>query len=155
MKILHQVLHVACSSRDKSSICSFLFSVFRLSRFFLFIISMFGFGCFGIVVAEVSKIRSLFGIRNRFALALFMFGGSLLLGVVLFTWVEGMSVEDALWFSYTISTTLGFVDIPIDTDLGKVCVVFYALLTLGPTAYVTGVISNVFREQLNVKDVTE
>ena len=115
----------------------------NISRLIVALYSLCGLGLFGVAMNEAARARALLGVKHPVAL-------SAALGVLLFTSVEGMSVPDALWFSFVTSTSVGYGDLSVSTDLGKVAVVFYSITTLGPMAFVTGQIGFAMQSALGV-----
>jgi hypothetical protein len=55
----------------------------------------------------------------------------LLVGTVFYSWVEGWSALDALYFSEITLATVGYGDLAPRTPLGKVFTIGYLLLGLG------------------------
>lgn len=53
--------------------------------------------------------------------------GTLLLGTVLFHWIEGWNWLDALYFVVVSSTTIGYGDLTPVTSLGKVFTIIYGI----------------------------
>lgn len=59
------------------------------------------------------------------------FVGAFIVGVVFYHFVEDLSYVDALYFTATTITTVGYGDIAPQTDAGKIFTVFYAFLGIG------------------------
>mmetsp|Transcript_2720 Transcript_2720/g.3854 ORF Transcript_2720/g.3854 Transcript_2720/m.3854 type:complete len:260 (+) Transcript_2720:355-1134(+) len=55
---------------------------------------------------------------------------TLALGVVLFTYTEGMTELEAIYLSIITSTTIGYGDLTPQTDAGKLATALYALLAI-------------------------
>jgi voltage-gated potassium channel len=55
----------------------------------------------------------------------------LLLGTVVYHFLEGWSWIDSLYFSVVTLTTIGYGDFSPQTDIGKLFTIFYILLGLG------------------------
>lgn len=122
----------------------------NISRLIVALYSLCGLGLFGVAMNEAARARALLGVKHPVALSAALFLSCEALGVLLFTSVEGMSVPDALWFSFVTSTSVGYGDLSVSTDLGKVAVVFYSITTLGPMAFVTGQIGFAMQSALGV-----
>jgi voltage-gated potassium channel len=58
---------------------------------------------------------------------------TLLLGVLLFSTLEGLSTLEALYFSIIAGTTIGYGDFTPNTDLGKLAVSIYVVLAINVT----------------------
>ena len=77
--------------------------------------------------------RSLWrGLHDREFRALLVFAAMLLIiGTLLFSWLEGWSYTDAFYFSATTLTTVGYGDVVPVTDIGKMATVIYLFLGMG------------------------
>lgn len=122
----------------------------NVSRTIVAVYSLCGLGLFGVAMNEAARVRALLGVKHPVALSATLFISCEALGVMLFTSVEGMSVPDALWFSFVTSTSVGYGDLSVSTDFGKIAVVFYSIITLGPMAFVTGQIGFAMQSALGV-----
>mmetsp|Transcript_12038 Transcript_12038/g.20418 ORF Transcript_12038/g.20418 Transcript_12038/m.20418 type:complete len:208 (-) Transcript_12038:261-884(-) len=95
-------------------------------RFFIIVISFCGMGMFcGPVMNLASSWRDMIpgGIASLASFTLF-------LGVVIFTYLEGMSQSEAVYFSVITGTTIGYGDISPRSDIGKLAVAAYAILVI-------------------------
>ena len=95
-------------------------------RFFILFISFCGLGMFcGPVMNLASSWKERFP-GGTIILASF----TLVVGVIIFTYVEGMSHSEAIYFSVVTGTTIGYGKIKVQTDLGKLVVAAYAILVI-------------------------
>ena len=55
----------------------------------------------------------------------------ILIGTLVFRWLEGWSVVDSVYFSVITLATVGFGDLHPTTDAAKIFTIFYVLFGLG------------------------
>ena len=61
----------------------------------------------------------------------------IVIGAVLISIVEGMSIGDALWWSFVTFTTVGYGDILLKTQLGKAIAVLLMIIGIGVIGVIT------------------
>ena len=61
----------------------------------------------------------------------------IVIGAVLISIVEGMSIGDALWWSFVTFTTVGYGDILLKTQLGKAIAVLIMIIGIGVIGVIT------------------
>ena len=59
--------------------------------------------------------------------AIFWAGGTLLIGMMVYHWLEGWSYLDALYFSVVSLATVGYGDLAPKTPLGRAFTIFYII----------------------------
>ncbi|MCF7834575.1 potassium channel family protein [Candidatus Gracilibacteria bacterium] len=64
----------------------------------------------------------------------------IIIGAVIFHYIEGLHFGDALYFTVTTMSTIGFGDITPQTDLGKIFVSIYAIIGVPLFISVSGLI---------------
>ncbi len=70
----------------------------------------------------------------------------LIIGTLFFSWAEGWSIVDSLYFSSATITTLGYGDFVPTTDLSKIVTTIYSLISI-PTAFIAfGIIAEKYLE---------
>ncbi|MBF0715395.1 potassium channel family protein [Gemelliphila palaticanis] len=67
-------------------------------------------------------------------------------GTLFYSKVEGMATLDALYFSFTTLTTIGYGDFYPVTAIGKIFTMLYAVIGLGVMASFIGVVVSHFIE---------
>jgi len=72
----------------------------------------------------------------------------LLIGSVVYHYVEGWSWVDSFYFSVITLTTIGYGDLSPSTDVGKIFTIFYIISGLG---VILGFINAVFHHYSNIK----
>jgi hypothetical protein len=67
-------------------------------------------------------------LRDRESRPIFLWAGTMLLiGVVVYHWLEGWSLLDSLYFCVVTLATIGYGDLTPTTPLAKVFTIFYAV----------------------------
>ncbi|MBQ5695203.1 MAG: two pore domain potassium channel family protein, partial [Clostridium sp.] len=61
----------------------------------------------------------------------------IVIGAVLISLVEGMSIGDALWWSFVTFTTVGYGDILLKTQLGRTIAVLLMIIGIGIIGVIT------------------
>lgn len=67
----------------------------------------------------------------NFRITLFLALIILVSGTLFYSFVEGWSIVDALYFSTMTVTTIGYGDLHPSTDVSKIFTIFYALIGIG------------------------
>lgn len=81
------------------------------------------------MVREWSKVEVVF------IIPLSLFFGMIFLGAYCYTFLEGWNYLDALYFSVSTSTTLGYGDFVPLTDGGKIFTIIFSLVTISLALY--------------------
>jgi voltage-gated potassium channel Kch len=80
---------------------------------------------------------------------LFLAAGSLvLLGVILFSTIEGWSIVDALYFTVATMTTVGYGDLAPSHDISKVLATMYMFFTVPFMLISIGLITEVVHDNI-------
>ena len=87
------------------------------------------------------------GLQKRFAVILLALVGLILLGAVAFSYIEKLDFFDALYFTVTIVSTVGFGDITPKTVGGKLVYMFLVLTGIGIFGYAVSSIATVMAER--------
>ena len=61
----------------------------------------------------------------------------IVIGAVLISLVEGMSIGDALWWSFVTFTTVGYGDVLLKTQLGRTIAVLLMIIGIGVIGVIT------------------
>jgi len=75
-------------------------------------------------------------IEPKFIAGVFVLFLLLVFGTVFYQWIEGWSWIDALYFSTTTLTTIGYGDLHPTHDASKLFTVFYVLAGVSVTLYI-------------------
>jgi|APFre7841882724_1041349.scaffolds.fasta_scaffold63324_2 hypothetical protein len=82
-------------------------------------------------VARAKPLRNLFlvdVIQDRGSRSIFLWAAAaLLIGMLVYHWLEGWSLFDALYFSVVTLATVGYGDLVPTTPLAKLFTIFYVL----------------------------
>ena len=98
-------------------------------------------------------------IKYQVAFSIYTAGSLLLLGTVTFKYLEGWSWVNALYYTTSAMTTVGFGDFVPTSDLSKLVTVFFSLAGIGVLFYALGQISAAFfhhheeRHQVHLKQI--
>ncbi|MGM9986402.1 MAG: potassium channel family protein [Bacillaceae bacterium] len=97
---------------------------------------------------KVFSIRAHVFLRtNHFNYVLVVTIFILLLGAISISIVEGLSFDDALWWSFVTVTTVGYGDISPETNLGRIIAVILMLVGIGFIGTLTGTIATFFMKR--------
>ncbi|WP_026688433.1 potassium channel family protein [Alteribacter aurantiacus] len=78
---------------------------------------------------------------------------TLLSGTIFYSTVEGLRVLDALYFSVTTLSTVGYGDFSPQTDFGKIFTIIYMFAGIGiVVAFVTKIFEYIQKGQVNTKN---
>lgn len=69
--------------------------------------------------------------KNKFYYLLVMSTVVIVVGAVIISLIEGISIGDALWWSFVTFTTVGYGDVLLKTQLGKAIAVILMILGIG------------------------
>lgn len=72
---------------------------------------------------------------------------TLLSGTLFYSKLEGMSTLDALYFSFTTLTTIGYGDLYPTTAIGKIFTMIYAVVGLGIMAAFIGIVVSYYMKE--------
>ncbi|AYE33338.1 potassium channel family protein [Clostridium septicum] len=78
---------------------------------------------------------------NRFNYMLILTTIVIVLGAVIISLLEGMSFEDALWWSFVTFTTVGYGDVLLTTSMGRVVAVLLMIFGIGFIGITTSTIA--------------
>lgn len=130
--------------------------------FLVFGIPLMGYTIFTMAVVDQYASRALaqrFGLSgpDSFArqagLLVCLFAVFLLLGSFVYHMLEGWSYLEALYFSFTTLTTIGFGDYLPSTDISKVFSIFYIIVGLGNCASIIALLAvNVERTHMGIDE---
>ena len=98
-----------------------LFSIFSI-RFYVRVLG------FTIIPSKVNSSYCIKAIKSTIFIVI---------GAVLISIVEGMSIGDALWWSFVTFTTVGYGDILLKTQLGKAIAVLLMIIGIGVIGVIT------------------
>merc|ERR1719172_407961 len=91
--------------------------------------------------------------NKQAAMLVSLFAVFLLLGSLVFHVLEGWTYLEALYFSFTTLTTIGFGDYLPSTPISKVFSIFYIIVGLGNCASIIGLLAvNVERAHMGVDE---
>ena len=95
-------------------------------------------------------------IRKTYALEILLGLFSLVISFsFVFMLLEGMRYEDALWYCFSIVTTIGFGDITASGPIGKALTVILGLYGIVVVAVITSIIINFYNETKGNKEDKE
>ncbi|MCR3760604.1 potassium channel family protein [Clostridium felsineum] len=122
------------------------FRILRISRFlkltqlfkFLKLFRLFSF------LLKSKKHFTKFVKTNNFQYALYTTVFVLILGTIGIHFIEGLSYNNALWWSFVTITTVGYGDISPSTTLGRILASILMLVGIGFLSMLTGTISTFF-----------
>ena len=86
---------------------------------------------------------------NNFHYVIFFTITTLLIGTLGIHFAEGISYENAIWWSFVTITTVGYGDISPTTPMGRVLASFLMLVGIGFLSMLTGTISTFFLSKNN------
>eukprot|EP00937_MAST-01D_sp_MAST-1D-sp2_P005664 g5664.t1 len=126
------------------------------SKLFMCVFSFLGIGVLSTFVGDRGfVVRSLrrrvprdFELRGACLLLL----PTLLAGAVIFVYIEGFGWLDGFYFSVQTATTVGYGDVHVKSDAGKVLVVAYTFCSLGVAGFFTNVVGHRLRGALLQRD---
>ena len=128
----------------------------QASKIFMMLFSFAGIGVLAAVAGDDGFIVRMFRRRVRRALgdheflgACFLLVPTLCIGTIIFVHLEGFDWFDGLYFSVVAATTVGYGDLHVKSDSGKLLVVFYLLLSLGVAGFFTNVVGRRLRMLLH------
>ena len=75
--------------------------------------------------------------KNRLNFLLVISTIFIVIGAVLISFIEGMPLEDALWWSFVTFTTVGYGDILLKTQLGRAIAVLLMIIGIGIIGVIT------------------
>jgi hypothetical protein len=93
-------------------------------------------------------VMSDFTLTSRLGVATAIFLITQIFGTLIFMWTEGLSFGNAIYFTFTVATSVGYGDIAPTTDYGKFGFVIFSLLTLAPFGFVVEVIGETIMDGL-------
>lgn len=73
----------------------------------------------------------------------------ILIGTILISFVENMSISDALWWSFVTTTTVGYGDISPTSNIGRLIAAILMLVGIGFLGILTGNIATYFLTKKN------
>lgn len=80
----------------------------------------------------IQKLLLIDVLQDRGSRPIFMWaGGMLLVGVLVYHWLEGWSLLDALYFCVITLATIGYGDLTPTTPLAKAFTIFYVINGIG------------------------
>lgn len=91
---------------------------------------------------------------NNLNYVIFMTISVILLGALIISLVEGISLGDALWWSFVTTTTVGYGDISPVTPLGRIVAIILMLVGIGFIGMVTGTVATFFLKSNDKKDTS-
>lgn len=75
--------------------------------------------------------------KNKFNFLLVISVIIIVIGAVIISTIEGISLEDALWWSFVTFTTVGYGDIILKTNLGRIFAVILMIVGIGVIGVIT------------------
>ena len=81
---------------------------------------------------------------NGFKYVICLSIGSIILSSLLMTYFEGMKFQDALWWSFVTTTTVGYGDLSPATSAGRIVASFLMLVGIGLIGSLTSTITSFF-----------
>lgn len=79
--------------------------------------------------------------RNKFNFLLVISVIIIVIGAVIISTIEGISLEDALWWSFVTFTTVGYGDVLLKTQLGRIFAVILMIIGIGVIGVITTTIT--------------
>lgn len=101
--------------------------IIKMFKFFILII---------FIIKFKSKVREEIKV-NRFYYLLIISTIIIVIGAVIISLIEGISLGDALWWSFVTFTTVGYGDVLLKTQLGRVIAVLLMIFGIGVIGVVT------------------
>ena len=105
--------------------------VIRLCKVFMVIVNIIKFK-----VKVRDEIR-----KNKFNFLLVISVIIIVIGAVIISTIEGISLEDALWWSFVTFTTVGYGDVLLKTQLGRIFAVILMIIGIGVIGVITTTIT--------------
>lgn len=90
-----------------------------------------------------TKVKSFLNV-NGFKYIICLSIGSIILSSLLMTYFEGMKFQDALWWSFVTTTTVGYGDLSPATSAGRIVASFLMLVGIGLIGSLTSTITSFF-----------
>ena len=107
------------------------YMVIRLCKVFMVIVNIIKFK-----VKVRDEIR-----KNKFNFLLVISVIIIVIGAVIISTIEGISLEDALWWSFVTFTTVGYGDVLLKTQLGRIFAVILMIIGIGVIGVITTTIT--------------
>ena len=107
------------------------YMVIRLCKVFMVIVNIIKFK-----VKVRDEIR-----KNKFNFLLVISVIIIVIGAVIISTIEGISLEDALWWSFVTFTTVGYGDVLLKTQLGRIFAVILKIIGIGVIGVITTTIT--------------
>ena len=79
--------------------------------------------------------------KNKFNFLLVISVIIIVIGAVIISTIEGISLEDALWWSFVTFTTVGYGDVLLKTQLGRIFAVILMIIGIGVIGVITTTIT--------------
>ena len=101
---------------------------------------------------------------DSFVTALGLFAASIVIGILWFLFMENMGFVDAMYMTIITISTVGFTEVKVLSDAGRVFTSVYILMNLGIFAYVVSVFStyffegklrSIFKDYVSVKEMSK
>lgn len=102
---------------------------------------------FWLQVRRTLKVFILIGKDPNSRSILFLTLFTLFSGTMFYSTVENMTILDALYFSFTTLTTIGYGDLYPTTAIGKIFTMIYAVVGLGIMASFIGVVVSYYMKE--------
>lgn len=111
-----------------------------ISRIFTCALQLCGLAIFTQFLTNLGEWRGVLLADHSFKSRLSLAALTLLLtqaaGTLIFVATEGIPFVDGLYLTFTVSTSVGYGDLAPKTDAGKICFIFFSLLTMAPFGFV-------------------
>lgn len=120
-----------------------IFQTARLLRLVRFAKLLKIFKLFGFLFIFYKRFEKLLK-TNNFQYIVWITISTVIVGAVSISYVEKMTFQNALWWAFVTTTTVGYGDISPTTTLGRIIAVFLMLIGIGFIGMLTGTISTYF-----------